>query len=474
MQYSIVNYDEVKSFETFRLDAEYYKPEYLEIEDFISQNPQKFTTLKDLKLKIDGSAFYPELTPYYNQGKIPFIRVLDVDTNIDYENVIKIPDQIIDEYKTLKDVNKGDIVITKGGSIARVGLIEERSAASRDLIFFNTSKLNEVDYSFLFVYFLTEIYHKLLIRSSSMTAQPHLTLTLVKKLPIFNPSEKFKKLIFDIYYKSKKFRDESRLIYKESLDELTHELSFSNFKLKKYMHYIKSYKDVEKAGRIDAEYYNPRYEDLINNLKTYNGGCERLKNTIRIKDKNYTPKEDEEYNYIELANIKSNGEITKVETNLGEELPTRARRKVLSGDVIVSSVEGSLSCVALITSKYNDSLCSTGFYVITSEEINSETLFVLMKSYICQEQLKRGCSGTILTAINKDEFNKILIPKIKNEIQQNIKNKIGRMYSFQEISNNLLDIAIKGIEIAIEKNEENAEKWINNKINDLGVEINGI
>ena len=69
-------------------------------------------------------------------------------------------------------------------------------------------------------------------------------------------------------------------------------------------------------------------------------------------------------------------------------MPTRARRKVETNDIIVSSIEGSLQSCALIPEKYNNSLCSTGFYVINSDEINSETLLVLFKSEPLQNILR--------------------------------------------------------------------------------------
>ncbi|WP_190317909.1 MULTISPECIES: hypothetical protein [unclassified Campylobacter] len=45
----------------------------------------------------------------------------------------------------------------------------------------------------------------------------------------------------------------------------------------------------------------------------------------------------------------SNGEIDEPKMTLGKDLPSRARRIVKSGDLIISSIEGSLSKCAIIT-----------------------------------------------------------------------------------------------------------------------------
>jgi len=192
---------------------------------------------------------------------------------------------------------------------------------------------------------------------------------------------------------------------------------------------------------------------------------------VRVKDKNFTPKDSEQYKYIELANISSNGEINGYTENYGNELPSRARRKVQKGDVIVSSIEGSLDSVALITENWTNALCSTGFFVIHSDKLNSETLLILLKTKVGQLQLKKGCKGTILTAISKDELKKIVFPKITTETQGRVKEKIIEMYRTKKLSKSLLEIAKRGVEMAIKKDENEAEKWINSEVEKLGVNI---
>ena len=105
---------------------------------------------------------------------------------------------------------------------------------------------------------------------------------------------------------------------------------------------------------------------------------------VTLKNKNFKPKDKEQYQYIELANIAGNGEITDCMLEEGQGLPTRAKRRVATGDVIVSSIEGSLSSIALIEKEYNLALCSTGFHVVNSKRFNSETLIVLLKSIVGQ------------------------------------------------------------------------------------------
>ena len=112
-----------------------------------------------------------------------------------------------------------------------------------------------------------------------------------------------------------------------------------------------------KTGRFDAEYYQSKYEkytEVLNTKDTVDTLC-------ILYDRNFVPEAEVEYTYIELASVGRAGAIVNAERNLGSALPTRARRQVNAGQVIIPSIEGSLQSCALITSEFDKSLCSTGF-----------------------------------------------------------------------------------------------------------------
>ena len=186
---------------------------------------------------------------------------------------------------------------------------------------------------------------------------------------------------------------------------------------------IVPYSQVKAAGRIDADFFHPTYEWIARCVQSYSEGCDALGNLVNVDNAKYEPKKKQTYKYIELANV-NGGEITGCTKDEGQNLPARARRKVSAGDVIVSSIEGSLSSIALVASEYDNALCSTGFHVVKSGWINAATLLVFLRSEIGQQLLKRGCTGTILSAISNDEFQKIELPKIKPEIQTQIQRKV--------------------------------------------------
>ena len=252
----------------------------------------------------------------------------------------------------------------------------------------------------------------------------------------------------------------SEATYRQAEIILLAELGLVDWRPKHCLSFVKNYSDTKRAGRIDAEYFQPKYEEIINAIQSYPGGYDTLENLTNLKDRNYYPKHEQEYKYIELSNIGGNGEITGSMQEEGQNLPTRARRKVSAGDVIVSSVEGSLDSIAFIGTEYGNALCSTGFYVVNSKNLNSETLLVLLKNAVGQLQLKKGCSGTILTAISKDEFSKIVFPKIKVETQIQIRQRVAEAFALRRQSKYLLESAKRAVELAIEQDEQTAMDWL--------------
>ena len=74
--------------------------------------------------------------------------------------------------------------------------------------------------------------------------------------------------------------------------------------------------------------------------------------------------------------------------------------------------------------------------------------------------MKQRCSGTILTAISKDELQNIPIPLIPPAIQKELAKQIKNSFKLREESSQLIETAKQAVEIAIEQNEKKAMEFI--------------
>jgi type I restriction enzyme, S subunit len=219
------------------------------------------------------------------------------------------------------------------------------------------------------------------------------------------------------------------------------------------------------AHRIDAEYFQPAYEEVIEKIKNYKNGVDRLLKHVENIKPNFDPTKypDKIFYYVELADIDSSiGVIHSVNDLKGEEAPSRARRLLKEGDVIVSSVEGSLEKVALVDKEHDGCLASTGFFQFRPLDILPEVLLVLSKTIVLQSQLKKKCSGTILTAVPKESLRDIIIPILPFSTQQEIASLVKQSHEARKEAKELLEVAKKAVEIAIEEGEEKAKIYLLN------------
>ncbi len=290
-----------------------------------------------------------------------------------------------------------------------------------------------------------------IFRYSMQGNQSNFSLAKFKEMKIPKFSSALQKDIKILISSSFEKLQKSKEAYQAAQDLLLDHLGLKDFNLPAQAVNVKSFSDsFGRSGRLDAEFYQEKYEGYLKKIQAYPYGCEPIRTACKLKDANYTPKDNQTYRYIELSNIGNLGEITGASLDLGCNLPSRARRKVSKNDVIVSSIEGSLASCAIVSEQHHQALCSTGFYVVSSEKINSETLLILFKSEPIQQLLKQGCSGTILTAINKDEFLNIPLPLVDANIQTQIADLIRQSDRLRQKSQALLEEAKRKVEQAIE------------------------
>ena len=468
MQYSIVNYFEIDLGD--RIDAEYFQPTYLHIEEKLVEN--RAIPLRTF-CSITGSAFYPAATHLYAAGDLPFIRCVDcisypIITSRQNALFERIPRDFADEHKNIKRLSKGEIVITKVGTPCYASIVHdlEEVALSRTVLGLKT--ITNINPYYLVAFLRSKYGFLQLLRERELTIQFQLTFDRVGDVLIFKPADnKLENRISNCFVLHEAVKKQSEQLYSRAQTLLLSELGLTDWQSKHRLTFIKNYSDTEQAERLDAEYYQSKYEEIVHAIKSHSGGYDTLESLVELTEENFRPADKTEYKYIELANIADNGEITDCMIEQGQDLPSRARRKVTMGDVIVSSIEGSLDSIALIGEEYDQALCSTGFHVVNSQIFNSETLLVLLKSIVGQLQLKKGCSGTILTAINKDEFGKVILPIIAKEKQIQIQHKILESFNLRKQSKRLLECAKRAVEIAIEQDEQTAIDYLENETQEV-------
>lgn len=120
-----------------------------------------------------------------------------------------------------------------------------------------------------------------------------------------------------------------------------------------------------------------------------------------------------EINYIDIASVGS-GKIIEIK-NLTENFPSRAKRKIIKGDIIISTVRPNLRTYAIVDFDLDNLVCSTGFVVIRPKNTEyKDILYHIVTSNEAFRFYEKNCEGGNYPAFKSSIFNNFEINEIKS------------------------------------------------------------
>jgi type I restriction enzyme, S subunit len=220
-------------------------------------------------------------------------------------------------------------------------------------------------------------------------------------VPLF--SEKFQNKVGEIVSLHFEYIGIFKKQYKEIPKILLSELGLTNWQAKHKLSFIKNYSDTEKAERIDAEYYQPKYEEIEKAIKSYPCGYSFIKDEFKQNKITFKIDNAKQYKYVEIGSVNvGNGEITQNEV-LGSELPANAKRVLKKGDVIVSKVRTYRGAITIVE---EDGYVGSGAFTVLRENgcINKETLLAFLHSKPLLAWSLKPNTGTSYPVIIDDDI----------------------------------------------------------------------
>ncbi|RXJ96526.1 DNA methylase [Malaciobacter molluscorum] len=363
---------------------------------------------------------------------------------------------------------EGDILTARTGKVGGASIITKDFVGSNSNQ--NVVNIRITDNSIVPLFLVTFLNCKYginqFIKASTGNVQPWLNLSLLRKvkIPIFlnNFQLNIEKLVNLAYSKL----EDSKSLYKQSEELLLKELDLLNFKPSQEKVSIKSFNEsFGESGRLDSEYYQPKYDEIIEHIK--NVEFDSLYNIVNIK-KSIEPGSDayqeEGIPFIRVSNL-TKFCLSTPDIHLSKDLFDDELLEVLQPkkDTILLSKDGTVG-IAYNIKNEADFITSGALLHLTIKKDNvlPEYLTLVLNSIVVQMQSQRDAGGSIIKHWKPSEIAEVLIPIVDRDIQIQIEEKIKESFKLKEESKQLLEVAKRAVEIAIEEDELIAMEFIKN------------
>lgn len=114
--------------------------------------------------------------------------------------------------------------------------------------------------------------------------------------------------------------------------------------------------------------------------------------------------------YIEISDVDAESCTVRAKPVLSSSAPSRARKKVKSGDVLVSTVRPERRAIGVVPPALDGAVCSTGFGVLRPKGIAPLVLARLLQSEFANAQIMRHNAGIAYPAIDETCLLGIVLP----------------------------------------------------------------
>ena len=457
MQYSIVYFSEAKKDKRF--DSEFLNKKVV-INKLLTKN--QYVNLGSISYITDGEHGSPE---YDENGYICLTGKNVKDFYIDLSNIYQISENQFKKNSRVL-VKRGNILIGIVGTIGNSTLIMEdmNAITSRHLATIKC-KDNYNDFNISKSYIVTFLNSKYgkeqSILFSAGNVQPLINLTNISKflIPIF--SDEFQKSIEKLVFEAHSQRQISNSLMKEANEILEKEIGFDKLEIKKKKvnYSIVNYSETLSSKRIDAEYYQEKYQIIMDKIQSYKNGYDILDNICFIKKGIEPGSEYYRDNGIPFLRIQN---LTKYDLKLdnciyvdNDFYNKNAEYRVDKDDILLSK-DGSPGIAYHIYNLNNLSMITSRGILRLKIKDNTflpEVLALILNSKVVDYQVKQASGGAVILHWRMEEIFNTVIPIIDKNVQNIIAEKVQEFYKARDSAKALLEEAKKKVEDAIENGE---------------------
>lgn len=439
---SIVTYSQIED----RLDAEYYKPEYLSFYNSLRATKTEpiisfaIFNKRGVQPIYVAKSRYRALTSQYIKPE-----------GIDYDSLPFVSETIVKANREIILQNEDIVIYTTGAYVgnSQIWLSKEIEAIASNHV--NILRVQGINPYYLTAVFISVVVQKQIQRMVSGAAQAELYPRDIERILIpivsYKEQEKIGKLIQEAHQKrqlAKKKYEEARRLVNEFLgikeEDFTFEQSFSL-----------PFSKIE--DRLDGEYYQPRYLKAITAIKS--GGYKTISlgsiaSKIRYGTSQKVAYQDDGVPFLRVTDIDNFFSIDPQEGKFISEAEAKTLQSyaVQENDLLISRT-GTLGSVVHINKALAGSVFGSYFIKVTPKK-NVEILplfaAIFLNSLVGKLQSERYGSGGIQTNLTIEMIKELIVPAFKKRQQEQICRIYSEALQAKKESKNLLEQAKQEVE----------------------------
>lgn len=440
----------------YRLDADYYKSEYLYNEELLRKCDLPVKTIREISNKIVDGPFGSDLlkSEYVEKG-IPLFRVQNVtEEYIDMSDFVYINREKQNKLKRSK-VQSGDLVITKAGRVGTTQVVPEEIPEANITSHLAKIELKKEYNPYYIAQLLNSKIGRLQIeRQGIKSTKPELNIdeVAITKIPV--PSQTFQQKIERLIKEADQKRIKAEEKYREAEELLEKELGLDKLDLSNKQSYEVRFSEIE--DRLGSRYYQPKYKKIDFKktkvvIKTTKEICCNI-----VNGQYFDVYLSSGIPYVRVTDITS-GEIMMDDiVFIHPEIVNKAKL-AKEGDVITARV-GSIGFSAVIPRELNNCAVSDNLIKLTLKEKNDvdpHYLAFYFNSKVGKEIMSKLARGGVQQRLNQTTLEILEVPILPIKIQKEIAEYCLAWLGLRKESRELIHRAKKEVEDMVEKGAKN-------------------
>src|SRR3989344_3378983 len=443
-----------------RIDAEYYQPEYLELDNKLEEFGKNLKTLGELLDK--GNSLTGGATPLgaeYPLSGIKFLRVQNIMPGyFDLSDVVFIDEKIHNVQLKRSRLADGDVLLTITGVSYGKSVVYKKDFGEANI---NQHSVrihlkNEIIPEYISAFFNSKYGRFQSDKKITGNSRPALAYEEKKsyKIPFLSLIKQL--AVKGFYDRSLMKVEESNSLYKQAENLLLEKLGLADYKPKDELSFVVNFSDIKIANRMDSEYFQPKYEKLMSKLKTKSSKL--LKELISMK-KGFEPGSDvyqeEGKLFIRVSSVTKQELIDKDQKYLKDDLYQKLKKdfEPQIGEILLT--KDANPGIAYVIKEPVEGIISGGILRLKlKENIDAEYLALCINSLIGKMQAERDAGGSIISHWRPEQMKELLIPILPKTAQEKIAELVRKFHEARKKSKELLEEAKRKVEEMIEKGDQ--------------------